>query len=296
MISINLHGCELAICGDFLAYDYKIYSFKPFNQLSRFTNVKILNSYYSFKGFCTAFALEKDDEERLFALYQQNLKDNPNEVYAVFEIDKLSQQGIAVLITATKNDEFLLKLIDSIDDENLFRFQDPLEKREHYSERILDRLILKYDNDIVKLSLVDRYELNKAHLIALSKSKYSRIQGSLASIPDLNVEEVFVNLINSINELNYDSNDLNYDSKTIKKALVKNNNIPQYLRENLRVTLIHSNDYYDDVVEKRLNIDDPILDPLCLKYYCKCNGRGKFKGRKMTKFKALKLLKDGRRI
>lgn len=51
MISINLHGCELAICGDFLAYDYKIYSFKPFNQLSRFTNVQILNSYYSFKGF-----------------------------------------------------------------------------------------------------------------------------------------------------------------------------------------------------------------------------------------------------
>jgi hypothetical protein len=148
---------------------------------------------------------------------------------------------------------------------------------------------LKYDNDIVKLSLVDRYELNKAHLIALSKSKYSRIQGSLASIPDLNVEEVFVNLINSINELNYDSNDrnydgndLNYDSKTIKKALVKNNNIPQYLRENLMVTLIHSNDYYD-VVEKRLNIDDPILDPLCLKYYCKCNGRGKSKGSKNNK-------------
>ena len=129
---------------------------------------------------------------------------------------------------------------------------------------------MKYDNDIVKLSLVDRYELNKAHLIALSKSKYSRIQGSLASIPDLNVEEVFVNLINSINELNYDSNDRNYDSndrnydsKTIKKALVKNNNIPQYLRENLMVTLIHSNDYYDDDGE-RLNIDDHILDPLYL--------------------------------
>lgn len=226
MISINLHGCELAICGDFLAYDYKIYSFKPFNQLSRFTNVKILNSYYSFKGFCTAFALEKDDEERLFALYQQNLKDNPNEVYAVFEIDKLSQQGIAVLITATKNDEFLLKLIDSIDDENLFRFQDPLEKREHYSEIILDRLIFKTDNDIVKLSLVDRYELNKAHLIELSKSTYIRIRGSIASIPDLNIEEVFENLI-SIN------NDPNYYSKAIRDVLIKNPNVPKYLRKRL---------------------------------------------------------------
>lgn len=115
---------------------------------------------------------------------------------------------------------------------------------------------MKYDNDIVKLSLVDRYELNKAHLIALSKSKYSRIQGSLASIPDLNIEEVFVNLINSIN-------DLNYDSKDVKKALIKNDHIPQYLREHLMVALINSNDYYDDDRE-RLNIDDHILDPLYL--------------------------------
>lgn len=225
MISINLNGRELAICGDFLAYDYKIYSFKPFNQLSRFTNVQILNSYYSFKGFCSEFALEKDDEERLLMLYHQNLKNNPNEVYADFEIDKLSQQEVAVLITATKNDEFLLKLIDSID-ENLFRFQDPLEKREHYSEIILDRLIFKTDNDIVKLSLVDRYELNKAHLIELSKSTYIRIRGSIASIPDLNIEEVFENLI-SIN------NDPNYYSKAIRDVLIKNPNVPKHLRKQL---------------------------------------------------------------
>lgn len=276
MISINFKERQLAIFGDFLAYDYRIYSFKPFNKLSHFTNVKTLNAYYSFKGFCESFVLDKEDENKLLNLYQQNLKDNPNEIYANFEIKKLSQQEIAVLITATKNDELLLRLIDSIGDYNLFRFQDSLEKREHYSEQILDRLILKYDNDIVKLSLVDRYELNKAHLIALSKSKYSRIQGSLASIPDLNIEEVFVNLINSIN-------DLNYDSKDVKKALIKNDHIPQYLREHLMVALINSNDYYDDVVEKRLNIDDPILDPLCLKYYCKCNGRGKSKGSKNNK-------------
>ena len=223
MISINLKDRELAICGDFLAYDYKIYSFKPFNQLSRFTNVQILNSYYSFKGFCESFVLEKDDEERLLMLYHQNLKNNPNEVYADFEIDKLSQQEVAVLITATKNDEFLLKLIDSID-ENLFRFQDPLEKREHYSEIILDRLIFKTDNDIVKLSLVDRYELNKAHLIELSKSTYIRIRGSIASIPDLNIEEVFENLI-SIN------NNPNYYSQAIRDVLIKNSNVPKYLRK-----------------------------------------------------------------
>lgn len=225
MISINLKDRELAICGDFLAYDYKIYSFKPFNQLSRFTNVQILNSYYSFKGFCESFVLEKDDEERLLMLYHQNLKNNPNEVYADFEIDKLSQQEVAVLITATKNDEFLLKLIDSID-ENLFRFQDPLEKREHYSEIILDRLIFKTDNDIVKLSLVDRYELNKAHLIELSKSTYIRIRGSIASIPDLNIEEVFENLI-SIN------NNPNYYSQAIRDVLIKNSNVPKYLRKRL---------------------------------------------------------------
>lgn len=225
MISINLNDRELAICGDFLAYDHKIYSFKPFEKLSYFTNVYVLNAYYSFKGFCASFALDKDDEERLLALYQQNLKDNPNEVYADFEIDKLSQQEVAVLITATKNDEFLLKLIDSID-ENLFRFQDPLEKREHYSEIILDRLIFKTDNDIVKLSLVDRYELNKAHLIELSKSTYIRIRGSIASIPDLNIEEVFENLI-SIN------NDPNYHSKAIRDVLIKNTNVPKYLRKRL---------------------------------------------------------------
>lgn len=225
MISINLNDRELAICGDFLAYDHKIYSFKPFEKLSYFTNVYVLNAYYSFKGFCASFALDKDDEERLLALYQQNLKDNPNEVYADFEIDKLSQQEVAVLITATKNDEFLLKLIDSID-ENLFRFQDPLEKREHYSEIILDRLIFKTDNDIVKLSLVDRYELNKAHLIELSKSTYIRIRGSIASIPDLNIEEVFENLI-SIN------NDPNYYSKAIRDVLIKNSNVPKYLRKQL---------------------------------------------------------------
>lgn len=158
-------------------------------------------------------------------LYHQNLKDNPNEVYADFEIDKLSQQEVAVLITATKNDEFLLKLIESID-ENLFRFQDPLEKREHYSEIILDRLIFKTDNDIVKLSLVDRYELNKAHLIELSKSTYIRIRGSIASIPDLNIEEVFENLI-SIN------NDPNYYSKAIRDVLIKNPNVPKHLRKQL---------------------------------------------------------------
>lgn len=158
-------------------------------------------------------------------LYHQNLKDNPNEVYADFEIDKLSQQEIAVLITATKNDEFLLKLIESID-ENLFRFQDPLEKREHYSEIILDRLIFKTDNDIVKLSLVDRYELNKAHLIELSKSTYIRIRGSIASIPDLNIEEVFENLI-SIN------NDPNYYSQAIRDVLIKNPNVPKHLRKQL---------------------------------------------------------------
>ena len=275
MISINFKERQLAICGDFLAYDYKIYSFKLFNQLSYFTNLKMLNAYYFFNGFCESFVLDKDDRDKLLNLYQQNLKNNQNDIYADFEIKKLSQQEIAALITATKNDELLLRLIDSIGDYNLFRFQDSLEKREHYSEQILDRLILKYDNDIVKLSLVDRYELNKAHLIALSKSKYSRIQGSLASIPDLNIEEVFVNLINSIN-------DLNYDSKDVKKALIKNDHIPQYLRENLMVTLIHSNDYYD-VVGKRLNIDDPILDPLCLKYYRKCNGWGKSKGSKNNK-------------
>jgi len=256
MISINLKDRELAICGDFLAYDYKIYSFKLFNQLSHFTNLKMLNAYYFFNGFCESFVLDKDDRDKLLNLYQQNLKNNQNDIYADFEIKKLSQQEIAVLITATKNDELLLRLIDSIGDYNLFRFQDSLEKREHYSEQILDRLILKYDNDIVKLSLVDRYELNKAHLIALSKSKYSRIQGSLASIPDLNIEEVFVNLINSIN-------DLNYDSKDVKKALIKNDHIPQYLREHLMVALINSNDYYDDDGE-RLNIDDHILNPLYL--------------------------------
>lgn len=225
MISINLNDRELAICGDFLAYDHKIYSFKPFEKLSYFTNVYVLNAYYSFKGFCASFALDKDDEERLLALYQQNLKDNPNEVYADFEIDKLSQQEVAVLITATKNDDLLLKLIDSID-ENLFRFQDPLEKREHYSEIILDRLIFKTDNDIVKLSLVDRYELNKAHLIELSKSTYIRIRGSIASIPDLNIEEVFENLI-SIN------NDPNYYRKAIRDVLIKNLNVPKHLRKQL---------------------------------------------------------------
>ena len=225
MISINLNDRELAICGDFLAYDHKIYSFKPFEKLSYFTNVYVLNAYYSFKGFCASFALDKDDEERLLALYQQNLKDNPNEVYADFEIDKLSQQEVAVLITATKNDVLLLKLIDSID-ENLFRFQDPLEKREHYSEIILDRLIFKTDNDIVKLSLVDRYELNKAHLIELSKSTYIRIRGSIASIPDLNIEEVFENLI-SIN------NDPNYYRKAIRDVLIKNLNVPKHLRKQL---------------------------------------------------------------
>lgn len=225
MISINLNDRELAICGDFLAYDHKIYSFKPFEKLSYFTNVYVLNAYYSFKGFCASFALDKDDEERLLALYQQNLKDNPNEVYADFEIDKLSQQEVAVLITATKNDDLLLKLIDSID-ENLFRFQDPLEKREHYSEIILDRLIFKTDNDIVKLSLVDRYELNKAHLIELSKSTYIRIRGSIASIPDLNIEEVFENLI-SIN------NDPNYYSQAIRDVLIKNPNVPKHLRKQL---------------------------------------------------------------
>ena len=225
MISINLNDRELAICGDFLAYDHKIYSFKPFEKLSYFTNVYVLNAYYSFKGFCASFALDKDDEERLLALYQQNLKDNPNEVYADFEIDKLSQQEVAVLITATKNDDLLLKRIDSID-ENLFRFQDPLEKREHYSEIILDRLIFKTDNDIVKLSLVDRYELNKAHLIELSKSTYIRIRGSIASIPDLNIEEVFENLI-SIN------NDPNYYRKAIRDVLIKNPNVPKHLRKQL---------------------------------------------------------------
>ena len=256
MISINFKNQQLAIFGDFMAYNYKIYSFKLFNQLSHFTNLKMLNAYYFFNGFCESFVLDKDDRDKLLNLYQQNLKNNQNDIYADFEIKKLSQQEIAVLITATKNDELLLRLIDSIGDYNLFRFQDSLEKREHYSEQILDRLILKYDNDIVKLSLVDRYELNKAHLIALSKSKYSRIQGSLASIPDLNIEEVFVNLINSIN-------DLNYDSKDVKKALIKNDHIPQYLREHLMVALINSNDYYDDDGE-RLNIDDHILNPLYL--------------------------------
>lgn len=275
MISINFKDRQLAICGDFIAYDYHIYSFKPFNQLSHFVNVKTINAYYSFKGFCESFVLDKDDKDKLLNLYQQNLKDNPNEIYADFDIKKLSQQEISVLITATKNDDFLLKLIDSIDDYNLFRFQDSLEKREHYSEQILDRLILKYDNDIVKLSLVDRYELNKAHLIALSKSKYSRIQGNLASIPDLNVEEVFVNLINSIN-------DLNYDSKDIKKSLIQNENIPQYLREHLTVVLINSNDYYDDY-GKRFNIDDSILDSLYWKYYRKCKRRSKSKSSKSNK-------------
>lgn len=275
MISINLKDRELAICGDFLAYDYKIYSFKLFNKLSHFTNLKMLNAYYFFNGFCESFVLDKDDRDKLLNLYQQNLKNNQNDIYADFEIKKLSQQEIAVLITATKNDELLLRLIDSIGDYNLFRFQDSLEKREHYSERILDRLILKYDNDIVKLSLVDRYELNKAHLIALSKSTYSRIQGSLASIPDLNVEEVFVNLINSINELNY-------ESKDIKKALIQNVNIPQYLREHLTVVLINSNDYYDDY-GKRLNIDDSILDSLYWKYYRKCKRRSKSKSSKSNK-------------
>lgn len=180
------------------------------------------------------------------------------------------------MIAATKNDDLLLKLIDRVGYYNLFRFQDSLEKREHYSEQILDRLILKYDNDVVRLSLVDRYELNKAHLIALSKSTYSRIQGSLASIPDLNVEEVFLNLINSINELNYESRD-------IKKALIQNVNIPQYLREHLAVTLINSNNYYNDD-GNRLNISDPILDPLYLKYYRKGKRQGKSKGSKNNKF------------
>lgn len=275
MISINLKDRELAICGDFLAYDYKIYSFKLFNKLSHFTNLKMLNAYYFFNGFCESFVLDKDDRDKLLNLYQQNLKNNQNDIYADFEIKKLSQQEIAALITATKNDELLLRLIDSIGDYNLFRFQDSLEKREHYSEQILDRLILKYDNDIVKLSLVDRYELNKAHLIELSKSKYSRIQGNLASIPDLNVEEVFVNLINSINELNY-------ESKDIKKALIQNVNIPQYLREHLMVVLINSNDYYDDY-GKRFNIDDFILDSLYWKYYRKCKRRSKSKSSKSNK-------------
>lgn len=289
MISINFKDQQLVICGDFLAYDYKIYSFKPFNQLSHFTNVPMLNSYYSFKGFCASFALNKKNENKLLNLYQQNLKDNSNEIYADFDISKLNQQEIAVLITATKNDTLLLKLIDSIEDYNFFRFQDSLEKREHYSEQILDRLILKTDNYIVKLSLVDRYELNKAHLIALSKSKYSRIQGNLASIPDLNVEEVFVNLINSINELNYDSNDwnydgndLNYDSKYIKKVLIQNVNIPQYLREHLTVAIINSNDYYDGNGNP-LNICDPILNLLYWKYYYKGKKRGKSKGSKNNK-------------
>lgn len=226
MISTNLNDRELAICGDFLAYDHKIYSFKPFEKLSLFTNVNILNAYYSFKGFCASFTLDKDDEERLLTLYQQNLKDNPNEVYADFKIDKLSQQEVAVLITATKNDDFLLKLIDSIDGENLFRFQDSLEKRAHYSETILDRLIFKIDNDIVKLSLVDRYELNKAHLIELSKSTYIRIRGSIASIPDLNIEEVFQNLINV-------NSDPNHYSRAIRDMLIKNPNVPKYLRKQL---------------------------------------------------------------
>lgn len=275
MISINFKDQQLAIFGDFIAYNYKIYSFKPFNQLSHFTNVPVLNSYYSFKGFCASFTLNKKDENKLLNLYQQNLKDNPNEVYADFDISKLNQQKIAVLITATKNDTLLLKLIDSIEDYNFFRFQDSLEKREHYSEQILDRLILKTDNYIVKLSLVDRYELNKAHLIELSKSKYSRIQGNLASIPDLNVEEVFVNLINSINEFNC-------ESKDIKKALIQNVNIPQYLREHLTVVLINSNDYYDDY-GKRFNIDDSILDSLYWKYYRKCKRRSKSKSSKSNK-------------
>ena len=270
MISINLKDRELAICGDFLAYDYKIYSFKLFNKLSHFTNVKTLNAYYSFKGFCESFVLDKEDEDKLLNLYQQNLKNNPNEIYADFEIKKLNQQEIAVLIVATKNDDLLLKLIDRVGYYNLFRFQDSLEKREHYSEQIL-----KYDNDVVRLSLVDRYELNKAHLIALSKSTYSRIQGSLASIPDLNVEEVFLNLINSINELNY-------ESKDIKKALIQNVNIPQYLREHLTVVLINSNDYYDDY-GKRFNIDDSILDSLYWKYYRKCKRRSKSKSSKSNK-------------
>ena len=74
MISINFKDQQLAIFGDFIAYDYKIYSFNPFNKLSHFTNVKTLNAYYSFKGFCESFVLEKVDEERLLALYQQNLK------------------------------------------------------------------------------------------------------------------------------------------------------------------------------------------------------------------------------
>lgn len=275
MISINFKDQQLAIFGDFIAYNYKIYSFKPFNQLSHFTNVPVLNSYYSFKGFCASFTLNKKDENKLLNLYQKNLKDNPNEVYADFDISKLNQQKIAVLITATKNDTLLLKLIDSIEDYNFFRFQDSLEKREHYSEQILDRLILKTDNYIVKLSLVDRYELNKAHLIELSKSKYSRIQGNLASIPDLNVEEVFVNLINSINEFNC-------ESKDIKKALIQNVNIPQYLREHLTVVLINSNDYYDDY-GKRFNIDDSILDSLYWKYYRKCKRRSKSKSSKSNK-------------
>lgn len=226
MISINFKDQQLVIFGDFIAYNYKIYSFKPFNQLSHFTNVKMLNAYFSFKGFCAAFALEKDDEKRLLTLYQQNLKDNPNEVCADFEIDKLSQQEIAVLITATKNDTLLLKLIDSIDDYNLFHFQDSLEKREHYSEIILDRLIFKTDNDIVKLSLIDRYELNKAHLIELSKSTYIRIRGSIASIPDLNIEEVFENLIST-------NNDPNNYSKAIRDVLMKNPNVPKHLRKQL---------------------------------------------------------------
>lgn len=275
MISINFKDQQLAIFGDFIAYNYKIYSFNPFNKLSHFTNVKTLNAYYSFRGFCESFVLDKEDEDKLLNLYQQNLKNSPNEIYADFEIKKLSQQEIAVLITATKNDDLLLKLIDRVGYYNLFRFQDSLEKREHYSEQILDRLILKYDNDVVKLSLVDRYELNKSHLIALSKSTYSRIQGSLASIPDLNVEEVFVNLINSINELNY-------ESKDIKKALIQNENIPQYLREHLTVVLINSNDYYDDY-GKRFNIDDSILDSLYWKYYRKCKRRSKSKSSKSNK-------------
>lgn len=86
---------------------------------------------------------------------------------------------------------------------------------------------------------------------------------------------MFLNLINSINELNY-------ESKDIKKALIQNVNIPQYLREHLTVVLINSNDYYDDY-GKRFNIDDSILDSLYWKYYRKCKRRSKSKSSKSNK-------------
>lgn len=253
-----------------------------------FHNIIIVNFYAltldefknSFNDIDEPKYLNSDYKEKVVRAYLENQREFPNEDLMYFDRE-LSDFEKILVVKYSKNK----KMIELLSQDENHSIREVVAFRKDLPKHIVDNFIVDPVASVRESVIVSGRPLSKEQLKLFAKDTDRNIARVLLSsqnvkiddelidyfvkngsfivkevlcgaIPDLNIEEVFVNLINSIN-------DLNYDSKDVKKALIKNDHIPQYLREHLMVALINSNDYYDDDGE-RLNIDDHILNPLYL--------------------------------